>query len=434
MTTTIIGHGYVGLVTACVFADLGNTVYVIGRNADKIKRLQKGDPLIYEPGLKELLEKNIKGKRIFFTTSYQNPISHSDVVFIAVGTPPQKTGEADLSSVMTVAEHIGKNLKKGYTVISCKSTVPIGTNRKIAALIEKVKPTSSTFDIASCPEFLREGSAITDTFKPDRLVIGSNSKKAIEKLLILHKSLAGKRVIVGLESAEIIKYASNSILATKISFANLVSFLCEKTGADVGEVLDGVGLDNRIGHVFFDAGIGYGGSCFPKDIKALVQTGESLSVDMSLLRAVEEINQNARTYFLKKIIDLKNKKHIGIWGLSFKPHTDDVRDAPSLYIINELLKREYKIKVYDPEAMDNIKRIFGDRLTYCKNPYDVVKNIHILTILTEWNEFKHIDLTKVKKCMKELYIIDGRNIYSPKDMLQLGFHYISVGRKKVPII
>lgn len=432
MTITIVGHGYVGLVTACVFADLGNTVYVIGRNPDKIKKLQKGNPLIYEPGLKELLEKNLKGKRLFFTTSYPIPISHSDVVFIAVGTPPQKTGEADLSAVLTVAEHIGKNLKKGYTVVSCKSTVPIGTNRKISKLIEKVKSSFSTFDIASCPEFLREGSAITDTFKPDRVVIGSHSQKAIEKLLILHKSLAGKRVIVGLESAEIIKYASNSILATKISFANLISFFCEKTGADVKEVLDGVGLDNRIGHIFFNAGVGYGGSCFPKDIKALIQTGESLAVDMSLLRAVEDINQNAREYFLKKIIDLKREKLIGLWGLAFKPHTDDIRDAPSLYIINELLKRKYEIKVYDPEAMDNVRHIFGEKLIYCKNPYDVVKNIQTLVILTEWNEFKNIDLSKVKKLMQDQpFIFDGRNIYSPKDMLQLGFHYISVGRKKV---
>lgn len=432
MIITIVGHGYVGLVTACVFADLGNTVYVIGRNPDKIKKLQKGNPLIYEPGLKELLEKNLKGKRLFFTTSYPIPISHSDVVFIAVGTPPQKTGEADLSAVLTVAEHIGKNLKKGYTVVSCKSTVPIGTNRKISKLIEKVKSSFSTFDIASCPEFLREGSAITDTFKPDRVVIGSHSQKAIEKLLILHTSLAGKRVIVGLESAEIIKYASNAILATKISFANLISFFCEKTGADVKEVLDGVGLDNRIGHIFFNAGVGYGGSCFPKDIKALIQTGESLAVDMSLLRAVEDINQNAREYFLKKIIDLKREKLIGLWGLAFKPHTDDIRDAPSLYIINELLKRKYEIKVYDPEAMDNVRHIFGEKLIYCKNPYDVVKNIQTLVILTEWNEFKNIDLSKVKKLMQDQpCIFDGRNIYSPKDMLQLGFHFISVGRKTV---
>lgn len=432
MIITIVGHGYVGLVTACVFADLGNTVYVIGRNPDKIKKLQKGNPLIYEPGLKELLEKNLKGKRLFFTTSYPIPISHSDVVFIAVGTPPQKTGEADLSAVLTVAEHIGKNLKKGYTVVSCKSTVPIGTNRKISKLIEKIKSSFSTFDIASCPEFLREGSAITDTFKPDRVVIGSHSQKAIEKLLILHTSLAGKRVIVGLESAEIIKYASNSILATKISFANLISFFCEKTGADVKEVLDGVGLDNRIGHIFFNAGVGYGGSCFPKDIKALIQTGESLAVDMSLLRAVEDINQNAREYFLKKIIDLKREKLIGLWGLAFKPHTDDIRDAPSLYIINELLKRKYKIKVYDPEAMDNMRHIFGEKLIYCKNPYDVVKNIQTLVILTEWNEFKNIDLSKVKQLMQDQpCIFDGRNIYSPKDMLQLGFHFISVGRKTV---
>lgn len=433
MTITFIGHGYVGLVTACVYADLGNTVYVIGRNLDKIKRLQGGDPLIYEPGLKELLEKNIKGKRIFFTTSYQTAIAHSDIVFIAVGTPPQKTGEADLSAVLTAAEYVGANLKKGYTIISCKSTVPIGTNRKIAELIKEIKPASATFDVASCPEFLREGSAITDTFKPDRIVVGSASKKAISILLALHQPLGGKRVIVGLESAEIIKYASNSILATKISFANLISFICEKTGADVKEVLDGVGLDSRIGHVFFNAGVGYGGSCFPKDIKALVQTGESLEVDMSLLRAVEIINQKARDNLLKKILMNYNKKRIGIWGLAFKPNTDDIRDAPSLYIIDELLKRKCEIAVYDPEAMNNIGRIFGTKLTYCKNPYDAAKNTDLITILTEWNEFKQIDLSKVKRVMKEPLIIDGRNMYVLKDMVQLGFHYISIGRKEICI-
>lgn len=431
MTITFIGHGYVGLVTACVYADLGNTIYVIGRNPEKIKRLQGGDPLIYEPGLKEMLEKNIKGKRIFFTTSYQTAIPHSDIVFITVGTPPQKSGEADLSAVLTVAEYVGKNLKKGYTIISCKSTVPIGTNRKIAELMKEIKPAWSVFDVVSCPEFLREGSAITDTFKPDRIVIGSSSKKAISVLLALHQPLGGKRVIVGLESAEIIKYASNSILATKISFANLISFICEKAGADVEEVLDGVGLDSRIGHVFFNAGVGYGGSCFPKDIKALVQTGESLEVNMSLLRAVEDINQKARDNFLKKILTNQNKKRIGIWGLAFKPNTDDIRDAPSLYIIDELLKKKYEVAVYDPEAMSNIKLIFGTKLTYCKNPYDVAKNTYLIAILTEWNEFKQIDLSKVKQIMKKPLIIDGRNMYALKDMLQLGFHYISTGRKEV---
>lgn len=431
MTIAFVGHGYVGLVTACVFADLGNTVYVIGRNAEKIKRLQMGDPIIYEPGLKELLEKNIKGKRIFFTTSYKTAIPQSDIVFIAVGTPPKETGEADLTAVMAVAESIGKHLKKGYTVISCKSTVPIGTNRRVANIIEKIKPKNALFDIASCPEFLREGSALIDTFKPDRVVIGSLSKKAINALLTLHKPLNGKRVIVGLESAEIIKYASNSILATKISFANLISFICEKTDADVEEVLDGVGLDSRIGRVFFNPGVGYGGSCFPKDIKALIQTGESLGINTALLQSVETINREARENFLKKIRAHSGDKHIGIWGLTFKPDTDDIRDAPSLSIIETLLKEGYKMKVYDPEGMLNIKRVFGPKLIYCRNPYDAARDVSCIIILTEWNEFKQIDLQRVKKVMKTPTIIDGRNIYTLHNMLQLGFRYFSVGRKNI---
>lgn len=429
MTITFVGHGYVGLVTGCVFADLGNTVYVIGRNKEKINRLKKGDPIIFEPGLAELLQKNLSAKRIVFTTSYPEAISRSDIIFITVGTPPKTNGEADLSSVFAVAENIGRNLQKPYTVISCKSTVPIGTNRKIAELIKKVKPKQFDFDVASCPEFLREGSAIADTFKPDRIVVGANSKKAIETLLTLHKPLEGKRVIVSLESAEIIKYAANSILATKISFANLISFICEKTGADVEEVLDGVGLDNRIGRIFFNPGVGYGGSCFPKDIKALIKTGETLGVNMSLLKSVDDINQEAKNNLLVKILQHGEKKTIGILGTAFKPNTDDIREAPSLFIINELLRRGFTIKVYDPEANENMKKIFGNSLVYCKNPYDTIKDCHLMVILTEWNEFKQIDFLKVKKIMKKPVIIDGRNIYDMKNMVKLGFQYISVGRK-----
>jgi UDPglucose 6-dehydrogenase len=287
MTITFVGHGYVGLVTACVFADLGNTVYIIGRTPEKIKRLQNGDPIIFEPGLAELLKKNLDAKRIFFTDSYEKAIPQSEIVFIAVGTPPKENGEADLSSVLEVAEHIGKNLGDGDTVVSCKSTVPIGTNRKIYDLLQRVKPKNSTVHIASCPEFLKEGTALQDTFEPDRTVIGTNSDFARNTLLKLHEPLKGDRVLVGIESAEIIKYASNSILATKISFANLISFICEKTGANVEEVLDGVGLDARIGRVFLYPGVGYGGSCFPKDVKALIGSGTNLGIDMGLLKAVE---------------------------------------------------------------------------------------------------------------------------------------------------
>lgn len=428
MTITVIGHGYVGLVTACIFADLGNTVFVIGRNEEKIKRLQKGSPIIYEPGLKEILQKNLKQKRIFFTTSYKDAIPYSEIVFITVGTPTKPNGEADLSSIFSVAEKTGRHLKEKYTVVSCKSTVPVGTNRKIYETINKVKPKNVKFDIASCPEFLREGSALQDSFNPDRIVIGSNSKKAIDLLLRLHQPLDGKRVIVSLESAEIIKYASNAILATKISFANLISFLCEKTAADVEEVLDGVGLDRRIGRTFLYPGVGYGGSCFPKDVKALIKTGQDFSINMDLLSAVDQINQQAKENILTKILTYTPDKKIGIWGLSFKPNTDDVREASSIFIINHLLKQGFKIKVYDPEAIKNIKDIFADKIQYCQNPYETVKSISALVILTEWNEFKQINLFKIKKLMSKGVIIDGRNIYDSKNMTKLGFKYISIGR------
>ncbi len=428
MTITVIGHGYVGLVTACVFADFGNTVWVVGHTPEKLDRLRKGDPIIYEPGLKELLENNLKRNLLHFTDKYDEAIPASDIVFIGVGTPPQTSGHADLTTVFQVIDDIGKNLKNGYTVVSCKSTVPVGTNRKVLAELNKVKPEGAQVDIASCPEFLREGTALHDTFHPDRIVIGSDSQKAIDTLLELHKPIDGERVIVGIESAEVIKYAANSLLATKISFANLISFLCEKSGADVDEVMDGVGLDDRIGRKFLDPGVGYGGSCFPKDVKALTQIGISYGVDMSFLEAVEEVNLHARRNITEKIISQIPGKNIGIWGLAFKPETDDIREAPALYVIDELLKKGFTIKAYDPEAMNNFKKKFPT-ITYCGNPYDVVDGVDGLVILTEWNEFKEADLNKVKSLLKKPLVIDGRNVYSPEKMKNLGFTYISTGRK-----
>ena len=428
MTITFVGHGYVGLVTACVFADLGNTVYVIGRTPEKIERLKKGDPIIFEPGLEQLLKKNLKADRLKFTSSYDEAIPDSDIVFLAVGTPPTETGEADLSSVLSVAKEIGKNLGNHYTVVSCKSTVPVRTNRNIKKLIEEVKSENALFDVASCPEFLREGSALGDTFEPDRIVIGSDSRKAIDMLLKLHEPLPGNRVIVGLESAEIIKYAANSILATKISFANLIALLCEQVGANVEEVLDGVGMDKRIGRTFLDPGIGYGGSCFPKDVLALIKTGEIFHVDMALLQAVDQINKQARMNFVQKILEHSPGKNIGVWGLAFKPNTDDIRFAPSVYAIERLLEEGFTISVYDAEAMENVRKIFGDKIEYADRPYDAVKDRDCLVIFTEWNEFKQTDLKKVKELLKNPCIIDGRNIYDPTTMAKLGFTYISIGR------
>lgn len=428
MTITVVGHGYVGLVTACVFADLGNTVYVIGHSLEKLKRLREGDPIIFEPGLTELLQKNLEAKRLIITYTYEKAIPASEVVFIAVGTPSQKSGEADLTSVLQVAESIGKNLSDHYTVVSCKSTVPVGTNKKIHVILENKAHKQAQFDVASCPEFLSQGTAIQNTFSPDRIVIGSNSQKALATLLTLHEPLNGKRVIVSLESAEIIKYASNALLATKISFANLVSFLCERTGADVEEVLDGVGLDTRIGRVFLYPGVGYGGSCFPKDVRALTHTSIDMGIDMTLLEAVDRINIYAKDNFIQKILIHSPGKKLAIWGLAFKPNTDDIREAPAVYIIQKLLDAGYDLYTYDPEANKNTQNIFGDRIVYTTSPYDAVDGSDALVILTEWNEFKQIDLKKIKKLLKNPVIFDGRNIYDPITMKKLGFSYYSVGR------
>jgi len=428
MTLTIVGHGYVGLVSACVFADFGNEVYVIGRNQEKIKRLQNGDPIIFEPGLKELLEKNLKACRLHFTLDYQKAIPNSEIVFITVGTPPKENGEADLSAVYDVAKNIAKNLGHHFTVVSCKSTVPVGTNKKVETILKKYAPKKAQFAVASCPEFLREGSAISDTLNADRIVIGSSSKKAIELLLKLHQPLSGKKVITDLASAELIKYASNAILATKISFANLISFYCEKTGADVEKVLDAVGLDKRIGRIFMNPGVGYGGSCLPKDVLALIDTGKKLSIETALLEAVDKVNYQSKENFLQKILKHHRGKKIAILGLSFKPNTDDIRFAPSIFIIENLLKNNFQITVYDPEAMINIKKIFREKIAYASNAYSAVKDADQFVILTEWNEFKQIDLKKVKKLLKKPVIFDGRNIYDPIILRKLGFKYFSIGR------
>jgi len=432
MIITFIGHGYVGLVTACVFADFGNKVYVIGHTKEKIERLKKGDPIIYEPGLKELLEKNLKARRLHFTLEYQEAVASSEIVFITVGTPPKNNGEADLSQVLQVAEKIASYLKHSFTVISCKSTVPVGTNKKIETVILKKKPKDVSFAVASCPEFLREGTAINDTVFADRIVIGSPSKKAIDLLLQLHEPIAGKRVITDLASAELIKYTANAMLANKISFANLISFYCEKTGADVENVLDAVGLDKRIGRIFMSPGVGYGGSCFPKDVKALINTGEDHKIEVSMLKAVEEINTQTRANFLKKVYRHVNGKKIAVWGLSFKPNTDDIRFASSLEIVQPLLDQGFSLTVFDPVAMANFRKQFSHtRLTYAKDAYQAVCGANALLILTEWNEFKQIDLKKVRSLLKRPLIIDGRNLYKPTAMKELGFQYISTGRQSI---
>jgi UDPglucose 6-dehydrogenase len=432
MKLAIIGHGYVGLVTAAVFADLGNNVVCVGRTAEKIENLKKGKLPFFEPGLEEVVKENINAKRLVFTLDYKLAVSGADVVFICVGTPSLPTGEADLSSIFKSAEEIAKNLT-GFSVIACKSTVPVGTNRKVANILKKYKQKTSSFEIASCPEFLREGTALHDTLNPDRIIIGVGSEKAKQILLELHKPINGQTVVTKIETAELIKYASNTILATKISFANELAFFCEAVGADIEEVIKGVGLDKRIGSEFLAAGIGYGGSCFPKDVKALVSMTKLYKTDCSLFSAVESVNKLAHEKFIEKILKhfksrIKGIK-IGVLGLSFKPETDDMRDAPSIPIIKTLLINGADLVAYDPQAMNNAQSIFqGLKIKYMKNAYDACSDIDALLILTEWNEFKQLDLDKIKKMMKKPVVFDGRNIYDPAKMKKLGFIYYGVGR------
>lgn len=430
MTITFIGHGYVGLVTAAVFADLGNTVWVVGRTKEKIEKLKSGDPLIYEPGLTELVVRNITAGRLKFTLDYKEAVAPSSVVFIAVGTPSKPTGEADLSSVFAAAKEIGKALV-GYKVVVTKSTVPPGTGKKVAEIVSANKPDGSSFAIASAPEFLREGTGLSDTLHPDRVVIGTNSDRARDILVELHKPIDGKMVLCNVETAELIKYASNSMLATKISFANSIAFMAEKVGADVERVLEGVGLDRRIGRSFLYPGVGYGGSCFPKDVKALIAIAAENGYEYSLLKAVQQVNAEARTNFVSKV-----KQHFGslkgktlaVLGLAFKPDTDDMRDAPSIDIIAALEKMGAAVRVFDPIAMEKAKPKLSSSVTYASDAYEAAKGSDAVLIVTEWNEFRQLDLVRLAKGMKNLVLFDGRNVYEPSAVRALGFMYYGIGR------
>jgi len=431
MTVSFIGHGYVGLVTAAVFADLGNTVWVVGRTKEKVDNLKKGIPPFFEPGLSELVKRNIDAKRLIFTLNYEEAVAPSQVIFICVGTPSKNNGEAELASVFSAAESIGKSLS-GYKVIATKSTVPPGTNKKVREILEKHKPSGASFAIASVPEFLREGTAISDTLHPDRIVIGTTSKRAENLLVEVHKPIGGEVVLCNVETAELIKYSSNSLLSTKISFANAIAFLSEKVGADSEIVLEAVGLDKRIGRRFLYPGVGYGGSCFPKDVKALIAIAKQVGYDFKLLKAVDEINMQAQAYFVKKITShFKNNLHgitISILGLSFKPNTDDMREAPSVYIINELLRLGAKVVAYDPIAIKNAKSVLSNEVTFTKDAYKAVSDADAVCVLTEWNEFKHLDLVRIAKGLKSRVLFDGRNIYDPAKVKDLGFVYYGVGR------
>lgn len=441
MTITFIGHGYVGLVTAAVFADLGNTVWVIGHTPEKIENLKRGIIPIYEPGLEEVVKKNVDAGRLLFTLDYETAIPQSDAIFIAVGTPPKTNGEANLAVVLEVAEKIGRHLQ-GYSVVSTKSTVPVSTNEKVQKIINQVKPGKAEFDYASVPEFLREGQALSDTFYPDRVVIGTDAKRAADLLQELHKPIlendkvpnGTKLILTNIPTAEMIKYASNAFLATKISFANAIAHVSELAGANGIAVLEGMGLDKRIGHLFLQPGAGYGGSCFPKDVRALIEIAREYGYDFRMLKDVEEVNKEMMRSIVKKAKKLLNqslrKKTIAVLGLAFKPKTDDMRDAPAISIIRDLLEEEVNVRAYDPIAMNNAKRIFAheDGLSFAENSYDAVTDADLCIIITEWNEFSGLDLGKLKQLMKIPNLIDGRNIYSPEKAKALGFNYIGVGR------
>lgn len=428
MTIAIIGHGYVGLVSAAVFADLGNTVQVVGRTKEKIDNLKKGITPFFEPGLREMVSRNLEAGRLKFTLDYAEAISPASIIFICVGTPSASTGEADLSAVYTAAREIGKNLK-GYAVVVTKSTVPVGTNRQVAKIIKKVNH-QAVFDIASCPEFLREGSALSDTMHPDRIVIGTETKKSEALLRDLHSKIDGELICTTIETAEMIKYASNSLLSTKISFANAMSFICDAVGADVEQVLHGVGMDKRLGRSFLYPGVGFGGSCFPKDVKALIAIAKQNGYDFQLLRAVYQVNDEAKQRFLEKVIEGMGGvagKTIAVWGLSFKPDTDDMRDAPSVDIIKGLTAQGAAVRAFDPQAQENARRVLPD-IHYCTSPQDAAYGADALLLLTEWNEFKQIDLMKIKKLMKSPVLFDGRNVYDPAKVREMGFRYKAVGR------
>ncbi|MCK4521200.1 MAG: UDP-glucose/GDP-mannose dehydrogenase family protein [Nanoarchaeota archaeon] len=432
MKISVFGSGYVGLIVGTCLADLGNEVICVDIDEDKIENLKKAIPPIYEPGLQDLLKRNIEEKRISFTTNREEAIKNSEVIFIAVGTPSNNDNKADLSFVKAVAADIGKYMN-GYKVIVDKSTVPVGTADMVKDIVKENQTGSHEFDVVSNPEFLREGTAIRDFTVPDRIVIGADSEKAKKIMERLYKGIAraDKPIIfTDVKSAEIIKYASNAMLATRISFMNMVANLCENAGADVKAVANGIGFDSRIGPKFLQAGIGYGGSCFPKDINAFIETLKENNCDASILEAVESVNKKQKQSLLpkiKKLVPELNGKTITIWGLAFKPKTDDMREAPSLKVISQLQKEGVVINAFDPEAEGTAKKILKN-VNYFKTPYDALENSSCLVIITEWNEFRDLDKQKIKEFMKEPNIVDGRNVYEPEEMKEAGFNYIGVGR------
>jgi UDPglucose 6-dehydrogenase len=429
---SVVGTGYVGLVVGTCFAESGNDVICVDNDERKLRMLKKGESPIFEPGLTDLLKKNIADQRIVFTDSLEKAVRGSDIIFLALPTPQSEDGSADLQHVLTTAKLIGKFMN-GYKVIVNKSTVPVGTADKVRGIV--AKETALDFDVVSNPEFLKEGAAVNDFMKPDRIVIGTRSARALSMIEDLYAPFirTGNPLIVMDErSSELTKYAANSFLATKVSFMNDIANLCEKVGADVDLVRKGMGTDARIGTQFLFAGIGYGGSCFPKDVAALLNTSSSYGHELQILQSVEAVNKRQ-----KQVIAEKIKKHfngkikgltVAVWGLSFKPNTDDVREAPSLAIIAALLKAGATVRAHDPEAMEEMKRKIGNTVKYYDNNYDSLKGADALVIATEWNDFRRPDFDRMKSLMKQPVIFDGRNIYDPRVMAERGFVYYGIGR------
>jgi UDPglucose 6-dehydrogenase len=438
MRIAMIGVGYVGLVSGACFSEFGVEVACVDKDAGKIERLKRGEIPIYEPGLDDMVKKNTQAGRLTFTTDLKPAVAGADAVFIAVGTPSRRgDGHADLSYVYAAAAEIA-NAMTDYTVVVTKSTVPVGTGREVLRIIRENRP-GAEFDVASNPEFLREGSAINDFMRPDRVVIGTDSDRAADVLRELYRPLyllETPIVFTTLETAEMIKYAANTFLATKITFINEIADLCERVGADVQDVARGIGLDGRIGRKFLHAGPGYGGSCFPKDTLALVQTAKEVGSPIRIVETVVSVNEGRRMRMAEKIIDACEGdiagKTVAILGLTFKPNTDDMRDSPSLDIVPELLRRGAKVRAFDPQGMKEAKKFFnGHAIEWCNDAYTTMNNADVLVIITEWNEFRALDLKRVKSLLKSPILVDLRNIYKPQEMLAAGIRYVSVGRPVV---
>jgi UDPglucose 6-dehydrogenase len=433
MNICVVGTGYVGLVTGAVFADLGNEVVCVDNQTEKIADLRAGRMPIYEPGLEEMVARNVADGRLSFTTSVADAVRRSVIVFITVGTPPKSDGRTDLTAVGEVARAIGEAMER-YTVVVNKSTVPVGTGDFVRDVIARHQKTPVPFDVVSNPEFLREGSAIEDTLRPDRIVIGAPTQQVAMSLLELYAPLERPMIIVDVPSAEMIKYASNAFLSAKISFINAIANICELAGADVTQVMKGMGLDPRIGPAFLSAGLGYGGSCFPKDTDSLVATAAGFGYDFALLRAVVDVNRERAGHFvhaMEKALNPMDGRVIAVLGLAFKPNTDDMREAKSIEVIGSLLAAGAVVRAYDPVATANARHVLPAAVEYCDSPYDAATGADAVAVVTEWNEFKFLNLERLRSVMHRPLVFDGRNLWEPERMRRLGFEYHSIGRKPV---